>query len=245
MQDHDTRLDAVVLWGGHGHRADCVLLRVVFDPPAHVPVHERPHFRWPGLDANAGAFALVQGDDELGPLAVGDVEGPGFPWMQCGHSGGPWGRFVRVGLWDSEPGFWRNVRCSTARTLALPVGGSLTLPRAELLLTAAAAMARCERLTAPATAQFEFAIWTKLLLLGAERGRLRLRLQSIACMANVGHTVRMLQAGSQLYICGGPAKWRASHDTSVPARRASPASLGTSRRPSTNTVRSLPLFMSS
>ena len=77
------------------------------------------------------------------------------------------------------------------RTLALPVGGSLTLARAELLLTAAAAMARGERLTAPVTAQFEFAIWTKLLLLGAERHRLRLRLQSIAFVANVGHTVRM------------------------------------------------------
>jgi hypothetical protein len=87
MQDDDTRLDAVVFRSSQGHCADGALLLVVFDPSADVLVNEYPHFRRPGLDTGACASAFVQGDDELGPLAVSDVEGPGFPGVKRGNGG--------------------------------------------------------------------------------------------------------------------------------------------------------------
>ena len=98
MQDHDTRLDALVLWSSHGHCADGALLLVVFDPAAHMLVHERPHFGWPSFDACASGFAFVQADDELSPLALGEVEDPGLPGVQRGDRGLARERFFRAGL---------------------------------------------------------------------------------------------------------------------------------------------------
>jgi hypothetical protein len=52
-------------------------------------VHERPYLGWPSFDARASAFAFVQGDDEFGSLAVGDVEDPALPGVQRGDGGAP------------------------------------------------------------------------------------------------------------------------------------------------------------
>ena len=77
---------------------------------------------WPGLDAGAGGFAVVQGDDELGALAVGDVEDPGFPGVERGHGGLARGRFILSRLSAGGQGGWASVRGYTLRTLAFPVG---------------------------------------------------------------------------------------------------------------------------
>ena len=98
MQDQDARLNSVIFWRGHGHCTHSARLVVLLDPAAHMPVHERPHFGWPSFDARASGFVFVQADDELSPLAVGDVEDPGLPGVQRCDRGLARGRFVRVGL---------------------------------------------------------------------------------------------------------------------------------------------------
>lgn len=69
--------------------ATVIALRVFVlpDPAVHVLVDERLYLRGPSLDAGAGRFALLQSDDELGALAVGDIEHPGFPGEERGHGG--------------------------------------------------------------------------------------------------------------------------------------------------------------
>ncbi len=83
---------------GHGHCADGVPVFVFLDPARNVLVHERPHLGWPSFDAYASGFAFVQADDELSPLALGEVEDPGLPGVQRGDRGLARERFVRVGL---------------------------------------------------------------------------------------------------------------------------------------------------
>ena len=60
--------------------------------------HELPRISWPTFDATAGAFAFLQGEDELGALAVGDIEHARFPRVQRGDGGRACERFVPVRL---------------------------------------------------------------------------------------------------------------------------------------------------
>jgi hypothetical protein len=39
------------------------------------------------VSMRAGSFAVLQGDDEFGPLAADDVEDTGFPWAEGCHGG--------------------------------------------------------------------------------------------------------------------------------------------------------------
>jgi hypothetical protein len=71
---------------------------VFLDPARNVLVDERPHFGWPSFDAYASGFAFVQADDELSPLALGEVEDPGLPGVQRGDRGLARERFFRAGL---------------------------------------------------------------------------------------------------------------------------------------------------
>ena len=96
VQDHDAGLNAVVFGGGHSHCADSVRVFVLLAPAVHVLIDERLYLRWPSFDASAGAFAFVQGDDELGTPAVSDIEGPRFP------SGAALGRRACLGAFRSE-----------------------------------------------------------------------------------------------------------------------------------------------
>ena len=87
MENYDARLNAAIFRRCHGDRAHSMRLVVLLDPAAHMLIHQRPDLRRPGLDAGAGGFAVLQGDDEFRPLAVGDIEHPGFPGVEHGDSG--------------------------------------------------------------------------------------------------------------------------------------------------------------
>ena len=71
MQDCDARLNAVVLRGCHADGMHSARVFVSIDPASHMLVHQRPYLRRPGFDSRASGFAVVQGDDEFGALAVG------------------------------------------------------------------------------------------------------------------------------------------------------------------------------
>jgi hypothetical protein len=97
MQDQDTRLNAVIFRRRYGNRAHSARVFVLLDPAIHMLIDEHPHFRRPGLNAGAGVFAVLQGDDELRPLAVRDIEGCGFPGEQRAGGGRARGCFARGG----------------------------------------------------------------------------------------------------------------------------------------------------
>ena len=82
-------LNAVVFRGCHGDGMHSARVFVFNGPASHMLVHERPYLGWPSFDARASAFAFVQGDDEFGSLAVGDVEDPALPGVQRGDGGAP------------------------------------------------------------------------------------------------------------------------------------------------------------
>ena len=149
MQDCDARLNVVVVRGCHGDGMHVAGVFVFIDPATHMLVHERPHLRGPGFDLRAGGFAILQGDDELRSLAVGDVEDPALPRVKGGDGGRTCERFARGGVWGSEQGSLASVRSRTLGTQPLRVEAKATISAAESLRAAAGTSARHERLAAP------------------------------------------------------------------------------------------------
>jgi hypothetical protein len=98
-------LNALTVRRGDGNGEYGALAFVVFDPANDVLVHERPHLGWPSFDARVSAFAFLQGEDELGALAVGDIEHARFPRVQRGDGGRACERFVRSGCPPAGGGF--------------------------------------------------------------------------------------------------------------------------------------------
>jgi hypothetical protein len=94
MEDDDAVLNALMLWRSNGHCAYCALAFVRFDPVADVLIHQGAHFGGPSLDTGSGGFAVRQGDDKLGALAVRNIEHAGFPGVERWASGLAWERFV-------------------------------------------------------------------------------------------------------------------------------------------------------
>lgn len=87
MKDDDATLNALTVRRGDGNCEYGAGGFFVLCPAVHMLVHERPHLGWPSFDARLSAFAFLQGDDEFGALAVGDVEDARFPRVQRGHRG--------------------------------------------------------------------------------------------------------------------------------------------------------------
>jgi hypothetical protein len=118
MKDDDATLNRRMLWRSQGHCADSARLAVFLDPTVHALLNARPYFRWPSLDACAGGFAFLQGEDELDALAPDDIEDARFPGVRRWDSSHAWRRFVLIKVSGRWEGRWRNVRCSRLYTLA-------------------------------------------------------------------------------------------------------------------------------
>ena len=124
MQDQDARLNALIFWRGHGHCTHSACLFVFLDPAAHMLVHQCSHLSRPTFDPRAGGFAFLQGHDELGALAVSDIEYGRFPGVKRGHSGPARKRCFLDSLLTSGQGRWASVQGCTLPTLEFLVGSS-------------------------------------------------------------------------------------------------------------------------